>query len=93
MHKLFSLTLFILAISYRFNNNAFTNFMTNCNKTYTNTSETLYRSYIFYKNLDYINYHNLENNGYQLEMNCFGDMSCQEFSDKILMYFKYINTR
>ena len=67
--------------------------MNQCNRTYSNYSETMYRRYIFYQNQEFIDHQNSLNNSYQLSMNCFGDLTHQEFSNKILMNPIKVNGR
>lgn len=83
--KLLSLSLLFLAISYSVTHNKFYEFKETCNKTYSSLNESFYRRAVFYKNLDYINSHNNLNKSYNLEMNCFGDLTFSEFSNQRLM--------
>ena len=85
MLRLISLSLLLAALSYQATQDNFYQFMNQCNRTYSNYSETMYRRYIFYQNQDFIENHNSLNKTYQLSMNCFGDLTHQEFSNKILM--------
>ena len=85
MLRIFTLLTLVTAFAYQTISNDFNRFRTECNKTYYNTSELMYRRYIFEKNNLHINYHNSLNSPYKLRMNCFGDLTFTEFSDKVLM--------
>lgn len=65
-------------------NSSFNDFMLNCNKTY-HISNWAYRRDIFYRNLNYINNHNLQNKSFKMKMNCFGDLTSEEFASTVLM--------
>ena len=85
MFRLFTVLALFTALVYQSVSNNFNNFRSECNKTYNNTSELMYRRYIFEKNNLHITYHNNMNSSYKLKMNCFGDLSFNEFSEKVLM--------
>ena len=84
MLRYFFFTLFMGMMAYQMNS-SFNDFMLDCNKTYHNVSNWAYRREIFYKNLNFINNHNRQNKSFKMKMNCFGDLTSEEFSRKVLM--------
>jgi len=56
-------------------------------KNYVSVQEEMYRYHNWLENNEFINKKNKENNGYELEMNQYGDMSWQEFKKIKMGYF------
>lgn len=59
----------------------FNSFIQEYNKTYETDEYLLYRYLVFSNNMHYINERNSQNLSYTLEMNKFGDLTHDEFSD------------
>jgi cathepsin L len=90
--KLLTGSITLVCISIMLSFHEFNTFLRDCNKTYVDLNETYYRSQIYYSNLDYITEFNKLNRSYKLGMNCFGDLTFDEFSKTQLMIPKKVNS-
>ena len=61
----------------------FVDYFYNFNKKYTDINHLFERLEIFHENLEYIDYHNNQNNSYELGINNFADMTNKEYVEYV----------